>query len=83
MRFNISILAWVAASWCTVASESNAQLLEFPMRANDLEPGERLSTGNHGGGIQDFALDIDVLRHAGNGVWHAFENDPPANFQDA
>ncbi len=56
-----------------------AQALEFPLRAEDLRPGMRLSTGNHGedGEIQDFGLDIVAMRHIGNDTWHPFVGQVP------
>jgi hypothetical protein len=43
----------------------------FPLRAEDLLPGERISTGNHPGGVQALGKDLNVLRCTGGTSWSA------------
>jgi len=39
----------------------------FPLRVEDLRQDERISTGNHGGGVQSLGKDLNVLRFTGAG----------------
>jgi hypothetical protein len=45
------------------------QLYELPFHAEDLEPGERLSTRQHAAGIQGLGKDVGVRRYVGNSTW--------------
>lgn len=49
--------------------EMTGQLYELPFRAEDLEPGERLSTRQHKPGTQGLGKDIGVRRHVGSSTW--------------
>src|SRR5262245_47071262 len=53
------------------ASAAPALALEFPMHANDLNPGERIVTRVHGagGGPQTGAKDLRILRRVANNDW--------------
>lgn len=42
---------------------------ELPFRADDLKPGERLSTRQHAAGAQGLGKDITVMRHLGGTEW--------------
>jgi hypothetical protein len=60
-----------------VSNNAQAQGLAFPFKAEDLSAGVRLSTGDHGGGIQTQGKDIVARRYAGNDLWFWNTEDAP------
>ena len=54
-----------------------AQVIEFPMHANDLNAGERILTDVHGtgGGPQTGAKDLIILRRVANNNWRNLKVD--------
>ena len=53
-----------------------AQAIEFPIHANDLNPGERIVTVVHatGGGPQTGAKDLRILRHVADNDWQVLKD---------
>jgi len=53
-----------------------AQTVEFPIHANDLNPGERIVTVVHatGGGPQTGAKDLRILRHVADNNWQVLKD---------
>jgi Polyglycine hydrolase-like, structural repeat len=46
---------------------------QFPFKGDDLEPGQRVHTGNHLPGIQGEGEDLGMLRYLGDGKWSEFK----------
>src|SRR4051812_48894561 len=54
------------------APRRSIEVYSFPLRAEDLEPGERISTGDHLGGIQSLGKDLGIVRPAGTNGWSGY-----------
>ncbi len=52
-----------------IAPAAFAQNYQLPFLGEDMEPGERLFTGDHAPGIQGEGEDIGVMKYQGNGKW--------------
>jgi Bacterial tandem repeat domain 1 len=52
-----------------VAPAAFAEEYRFPLRGDDLNPGERVFTGNHARGIQGEGEDLVGRRYVGDGKW--------------
>lgn len=46
-----------------------AQDYQFPFKGEDMQPGERIFTGDHASGIQGEGEDLGAMRYLGNGAW--------------
>ena len=66
-------VAILAATTLTAIAANNAYTL--PLRANDLEPGERYSTGVHTLGVQAEGHDIGAWRHKSDSNWTDLKTD--------
>ncbi len=68
-RLHMGIM--VAVFMLAAVSLAAAQTIEFPMHANDLNPGERIVTVMHGtgGGPQTGAKDLRILRRVADNNW--------------
>jgi murein DD-endopeptidase MepM/ murein hydrolase activator NlpD len=51
------------------SNEGSITYYALPFKAEDLKPGERISTGNHASGIQGEGEDFGVKRYLGNKKW--------------
>jgi hypothetical protein len=73
MRFSIAKLLQLAI---LPLAAIPAQAVDFPIHANDLNPGERIVTDVHatGGGPQTGAKDLIVLRRVANDNWPNLES---------
>jgi hypothetical protein len=65
----------LAAVMVAGVKSAPAQTSEFPLHANDLNPGERVVTTVHatGGGPQTGAKDLRILRRVANNDWKALK----------
>jgi hypothetical protein len=67
-----ALALWMVCWGCSgtparVNGPTPGSVYAFPLRAEDLQPGERISTGNHGGGVQSLGKDLNVLRFTAAG----------------
>jgi len=56
-----------------IAPPALAQDYQFPFKGEDLDPGERIFTGNHLPGIQGEGEDLGARRYLGSGKWSEFK----------
>lgn len=61
--------AQVRMATSTTRAYATTPLYSLPFLADDLNPGERVSTGNHAAGIQGLGKDIGIQRYLGNSKW--------------
>lgn len=64
---------------CFASPASAQNYYTFPFLADDLEPGERISTGTHKPGIQGLGKDIGAQRWTGGENWIGLKKDAPSD----
>src|SRR5260221_12304284 len=67
----------LAAVMLAGVMSASAQAIQFPIHANDLNPGERIVTVVHatGGGPQTGAKDLRILRRVADNNWQVLKEN--------
>ena len=80
LHMGVMLAAFMSAG----VMSARAQVVEFPLHANDLKPGERIVTKIHGtgGGPQTGAKDFGIVRWVDNDDWQKLKVDTTAKTKD-